>query len=98
MAEKVLHEVRFIETDDGFRIEFKGDKERMKEMWESGMESMNCMGPMPGMGFRHKMKGWHQARKAWKHGHGHGFMPPWMWGMCDEESEEETETPPADEA
>jgi len=32
MAEKVIHEVRFIETDEGFRVEVKGDKERMREM------------------------------------------------------------------
>jgi len=32
MSEKVIHEVRFIETDDGFRIEVKGDKERIRKM------------------------------------------------------------------
>ncbi len=32
MAEKVIHEVRVIETDDGFRIEVKGDKERMRKL------------------------------------------------------------------
>ena len=32
MSEKVLHEVRFIETDDGFRIEVKGDKEKIRQM------------------------------------------------------------------
>ena len=32
MADKVIHEVRVVETEDGFRIEVKGDKERMKEM------------------------------------------------------------------
>jgi hypothetical protein len=32
MAEKVIHEIRFIETEDGFRIEVKGDKQRMREM------------------------------------------------------------------
>ena len=28
--EKVIRELRIIETDDGYRIEIKGDKERMK--------------------------------------------------------------------
>lgn len=32
MADKVLHEMRFIETDDGFRIEIKGDKEQLRKM------------------------------------------------------------------
>lgn len=30
MAEKVVHEYRIIETDDGYRIEIRGDKERIK--------------------------------------------------------------------
>ena len=29
--EKVIQEFRVIETEDGFRIEIKGDKEKMKE-------------------------------------------------------------------
>jgi hypothetical protein len=40
MTEKVIHEVRVVETEDGFRIEVKGDKERLREM-----------GCGPGMGF-----------------------------------------------
>lgn len=32
MSEKVLQEIRFIETNDGFRIEAKGDKEQLKAM------------------------------------------------------------------
>ena len=31
MSEKVIYEVRLIETEDGLRIEMKGDKERMRE-------------------------------------------------------------------
>lgn len=30
--EKVINEFRVIETDDGFRIEIKGDKEAIREM------------------------------------------------------------------
>ena len=38
MTEKVLHEIRFIETDDGFRLEINGDKEKMREMgFDPGM-------------------------------------------------------------
>ena len=33
MEEKVIHEVRIVETEDGYRIEIKGDKERLKEMF-----------------------------------------------------------------
>jgi len=29
--EKVIYELRIIETDDGFRVEMKGDKERLKQ-------------------------------------------------------------------
>lgn len=36
MAEKVIHEYRVIETDDGFRIEIKGDKERIRKWIEGG--------------------------------------------------------------
>ncbi len=36
MAEKVIHEYRIIETDDGYRIEIKGDKERIKKWIEGG--------------------------------------------------------------
>ena len=32
MDEKIIHELRIIETEDGFRIEIKGDKERLREM------------------------------------------------------------------
>jgi hypothetical protein len=32
MSEKVVHEVRVIETEDGFRIELKGDKEELRQM------------------------------------------------------------------
>jgi hypothetical protein len=33
MAEKLIHEYKLIETDDGYRIEIKGDKEKIKK-WE----------------------------------------------------------------
>jgi len=30
--EKVINEIRIVETDDGFRIEIKGDKEAIRQM------------------------------------------------------------------
>ena len=32
MSEKVIHEIKIIETDDGFRIELTGDKEQLRQM------------------------------------------------------------------
>ena len=34
--EKVINEFRVIETEDGYRIEIKGDKERMKDFMRGG--------------------------------------------------------------
>jgi len=91
MAEKVLHEMRFIETDDGFRIEVKGDKERMKEMgWGPGMGLGMGMGSgmefMPGRRFWRKMR--RGARKHWKHGPGAGHGPWNWWNWMADESDE----------
>lgn len=36
MAEKVIHEYRLIETDDGFRIEIRGDKEELRNWMKGG--------------------------------------------------------------
>jgi len=30
--EKVINEIKIVETDDGFRIEIKGDKEAIRQM------------------------------------------------------------------
>ena len=84
MPDRVIHEVRFVETDDGFRVEVKGDKERMREM-----------GFGPGMrGFRE-----HMRRRRHFHG-GCGPGPRfarhfgWWWGpWWDEEDEGEAEQP-----
>jgi hypothetical protein len=32
MSEKVIHEIKIIETEDGFRIELTGDKEQLRQM------------------------------------------------------------------
>ena len=58
MADKVISEFRVIETEDGYRIEIKGDKEQMKKWFE------HRGGFGPGMGF---------GRHGWGHGPGRGF-------------------------
>lgn len=70
--EKVLHEVRVVETEDGFRIEIKGDKERLKEMFSKGfpfggMMGLGRFGPF-GQGF-----GGHHGHREHRHG-------PFGWG------------------
>jgi hypothetical protein len=72
MEDKVIHEVRVIETDDGFRIEVKGDKERIRKM---GFEHGFGHGFGPGMGFRRRRR--HFRRHG---GMRRGFHPgygPW---------------------
>jgi len=74
--EKVIHEVKIVETEDGYRIEIKGDKERMKS-WRFGP-----FGPM-----RHAMR--HRMRRM-RHMHGHGpGYGPWGWWWDEEEPEPE---------
>ena len=90
--EKVINEFRVIETDDGFRIEIKGDKEKIKSF-------MSGFG-MPGVGghaHRHHRGGHRRAGRFGPFGHHFG---PWMWmkaGSCcgdwspDEDTEEASE-------
>ena len=96
MAEKVIGEIRYIETDDGFRIEMKGDKERLKEMgWRPGMMGSRGMG----YGRKHFWRDMWRGHEAGTHHHGahrHGFGPnpgvsgaPWScWGRAEEEAGE----------
>ncbi len=66
MSEKVIHEVRIVETDDGFRIEIKGDKERLREIFGKGMfpfgfgRMMGHHGP-----FHHGPRGFPFGRRGW---------------------------------
>jgi hypothetical protein len=78
--------MRLIETDDGFRIEVKGDKEQLKKMLRH-----------PGTMFGHKLGFGRRFRKA-RRGHGYGFGPPWMSGWWVEESDDEPEGPAPEEA
>lgn len=93
MSEKVISEIRFVETDDGFRIEFKGDKERLRKTMDFG----------PGKGFWHGKWGHgprgHGKGGHWSHGHGPAFgFGPWGWWSWEEEFEEDDtpQTPPKD--
>ena len=79
--EEVLHEMRVVETEDGYRVEIKGDKERMKKFFKEHKRGFPCPPPffMPFMAWKAMKHGWH-------HGH-HG--PPWGWD-CEEEDETES--------
>ena len=82
--EKVIHEFRIIETDDGFRIEIKGDKERMREFVEQ-MDPRNW-GPWRAWGRRRGRRGFGS-----KMFFGFGAHPWAWWGPCHEEEEEAEE-------
>ncbi len=91
MAEKIISEIRFVETDDGFRIEVKGDKERMREMH-------GPMGFGPGKRFWRGVWGCgprgHGKGDRWAHGHGPGFgFGPWGWWGWEEDEFEEDDSP-----
>ncbi len=88
--EKVIHEVRVVETEDGFRIEIKGDKERLREMgFGKGMfpfafGRMGHGGPF----------GRHEHHGPFGH-HGHRGFPfgrgPW-WTESEHPTEEKPES------
>ena len=83
MSEKIISEIRFIETDDGFRIEFKGDKERWREMgfgpgpWRGGRSRRR--------GHGHHGHGHHSHHGHHRHGCESNFGPWGWWGQWDEE-------------
>jgi hypothetical protein len=82
--ENVITEIRVVETDDGFRIEVKGDKEKLRPFFT-------------GMGVP---EGWHRGpwrtgKGRWGFGFPPGFMMhmgPW-WGGWGFEPEEERPGP-----
>ena len=80
MTDQVLYEIRYIETDDGYRVEIKGDKEKLKEM------GFMHKGFGPGKRFGRDLK--FRGR-----GHGHGYGPP-PWTREREEPTEEEAAPP----
>jgi hypothetical protein len=102
MEEKVIHEVRVIETEDGYRIEIKGNKEQIKAFMERRGFFGKGMGPMgPGGSFGF-MRRHHGPRGH--HGH-HGPKGPWgrggpfrgfgPWGWNEEEEQETSQRGPA---
>jgi hypothetical protein len=74
--EKVIREWRIIETDDGFRIEIKGDKEAMRD-W---MERFKSGRRRHWAHHRRPFGPW--SARFWHHG-------PWCCEEDEEESEEE---------
>ena len=84
MADKVIHELRIIETDDGFRIEIKGDKERLREMvgaWRHFGQGHMGHGPWGGHRGHHGPRGF-----GFPFGRHHGYGP-WSWWTEEEEEE-----------
>ena len=71
--EKIIHEVKIIETDDGYRIEIKGDKARLKEMFERMPFGFRGAWGGPWEGRRGRRRGWHRGGfHYWERG-------PWGW-------------------
>lgn len=82
--EKVIQEFKIVETDDGFRIEIKGDKEKIRD-FVMGIDPRNWGGPW-GWGRHHRHGG---RRGPWVFAGKMRFGPPWMWWWCGGEEEEE---------
>jgi hypothetical protein len=88
--EKVIQEFRVIETDDGFRIEIKGDKEQLRD-FVMGIDPRQWMrhGPGPHFGgpgaWRHHGKGKGTGFRFGPMGGWFGFGGPWDWEEEDEE-------------
>jgi hypothetical protein len=87
MMEKIINEFRVIETDDGFRIEIKGDKEKLKSFMSDfgkhkrwphrhGRRWGAAWGPF---GFRFGPFMWMKAASCCG-----------MWGLEEDEAAEET--------
>jgi hypothetical protein len=72
--EEVLHEMRVVETDDGYRIEIKGDKERIKKFLKERGRGFRCAPPFMAMrGMRRRLR----------------HAPPWAWGYEEDDEPEE---------
>lgn len=90
MDEKVIREFRVIETEDGFRIEIKGDKEQLRD-FVMNLDPRGWMhGPFP-FGGPHG-PGHHGRHGKRRGGPGFGFGPFGAffgggWGWEDEEDE-----------
>jgi hypothetical protein len=95
--EKIIQEFRIIETDDGFRIEIKGDKEELREFVMS-LDPRNWprhkWGPWDGPWSWQPKRGQRRRGGRFPFGPGAFFgFGPWGWG--DEEDDEgEDDDPP----
>lgn len=78
MTEKTLTEIRIIESDEGYRVEVKGDKAKLKKMFHM------CKG------FRRGRPSGRGRSRFWGRGHAYG-PPPWAWEW--EELAEEEDSP-----
>jgi hypothetical protein len=76
--EKVINEFKVIETDDGYRIEIKGDKEHMKKFFSRKRW---------GKWARRRHRGFPFGPMFWAHA-AHYCSP---WGMHEEPGEGEEE-------
>jgi hypothetical protein len=77
--EKVITEWRVVETDDGFRVEIKGDKEAMRS-WTKHLKSCG-----PRFWRHHRMPFGPWGGRFW--GHGFGYCRPWGEEESDEPKE-----------
>lgn len=82
--EKIISEWRVVETDDGFRIEIKGDKEALRG-W---LKHCRHHGPMHGGPMHEGPMHWARGMRFGPWGAGFGGRGPWCCSE-DEESEEE---------
>jgi hypothetical protein len=83
MEEKIISEFKVIETEDGYRIEIKGNKEQIKKMIE-GRFGFGRRGPFGG---RHHHRGFGPFG-FWGH---HGPWGHGPWGWTDDEEEDQPE-------
>lgn len=87
--EKVIQEFRIIETDDGFRIEIKGDKEQLRD-FVMNLDPRHGMRRGPGWGFPFGPPAPPRMgrRLRW------GFGPFGPWGWDDEDDDEDDDDRP----
>ena len=87
MADKLLHEFKLYETENGFRIEVNGDKEKLKKMGFGPGMMFGRRGMRGGPRGRHG-RGRHGRRRMMRGGprghHGHDGMHP--RGRCGPKS------------
>jgi len=82
MEDKVISEFKVVETEDGFRIEIKGDKEKLRPFIEN-MPFGRGFGPRGGRHWKRRMRNKMRMRAHGfgPHHHGHQGSPPdWWWG------------------